>query len=95
MAKVKTPRWGWALTGSGHFFKECLGMIAALDLNRAGYHDTAGWRVYREALRLGAYLRPLGSTVYVAPPLNIPDPDLDQLLDIVEASVGGVLASPG
>src|SRR5262249_32771577 len=31
MAKVKTPRWGWALTGSGHFFKECLGMIAALD----------------------------------------------------------------
>ena len=24
MAKVKTPRWGWALTGSGHFFKECL-----------------------------------------------------------------------
>jgi len=31
MAKVKTPRWGWALTGSGHFFKECLAMIRALD----------------------------------------------------------------
>jgi flavoprotein len=31
MAKVKTPRWGWALTGSGHFFKECLGLIRALD----------------------------------------------------------------
>ena len=31
MAKVKTPRWGWALTGSGHFFKECLRMIAELD----------------------------------------------------------------
>jgi len=31
MAKVKTPRWGWALTGSGHFFKECLGLIGALD----------------------------------------------------------------
>ena len=24
MSKVVTPRWGWALTGSGHFFNECL-----------------------------------------------------------------------
>jgi dihydromethanopterin reductase (acceptor) len=31
MAKVTTPRWGWALTGSGHFFKECLGLIRELD----------------------------------------------------------------
>jgi len=31
MAKVKKPRWGWALTGSGHFFKECLGIIRELD----------------------------------------------------------------
>jgi dihydromethanopterin reductase (acceptor) len=31
MAKVKKPRWGWALTGSGHFFKECLGIIGELD----------------------------------------------------------------
>jgi dihydromethanopterin reductase (acceptor) len=31
MAKVKTPRWGWALTGSGHFFKECLVTIRALE----------------------------------------------------------------
>jgi flavoprotein len=31
MAKVKKPRWGWALTGSGHFFKECLAIIRALD----------------------------------------------------------------
>ena len=31
MAKVKTPRWGWALTGSGHFFKECLAAVRALE----------------------------------------------------------------
>jgi len=31
MAKVKTPRWGWALTGSGHFFKECLELIRGLE----------------------------------------------------------------
>src|ERR1700730_14115729 len=31
MTKVATPRWGWALTGSGHFFKECLAMIGQLE----------------------------------------------------------------
>ena len=31
MAKVKTPRWGWALTGSGHFFKESLAIIRKLE----------------------------------------------------------------
>ena len=31
MAKVKTPRWGWALTGSGHFFKQCLRMVGELN----------------------------------------------------------------
>jgi len=32
MAKVtiKTPRWGWALTGSGHFVKESLAIIRRL-----------------------------------------------------------------
>ena len=69
-----------------------LGMVAALDLDGSGYHDPVGQRVYREALRLGAYLRPLGSTIYVAPPLNIPDADLDELCDIVEASVKVALA---
>jgi flavoprotein len=31
MAKVKTSRFGWALTGSGHFFKECLRMAGGLE----------------------------------------------------------------
>lgn len=32
MAKenIKTPRWGWALTGSGHFFKESLAIMRQL-----------------------------------------------------------------
>jgi len=29
--RVPTPRWGWALTGSGHFFKECLSLMAGLE----------------------------------------------------------------
>ena len=31
MAKRKTPRWGWALTGSGHFLKETLTLIRELE----------------------------------------------------------------
>ncbi len=65
-----------------------LGMVGALDLaGAAGYLARTGWRVYEEALRRGAYLRPLGNVVYVTPSLNIPDADLDQLLAITRESV--------
>lgn len=69
-----------------------LGMIGAVDLANGGYLGGLGWRVYEEARRRGAYLRPLGDTVYVTPPLNIPDADLDRLLGILRESVRAVLA---
>jgi len=73
-----------------------LGMIGALDLaGDAGYLDQAGWRVYEEARRRGAYLRPLGNVVYVAPSLNIPDGDLEELLAIVRESVSAELDRKG
>jgi len=31
MAERKSPRWAWALTGSGHFLKETLTLIRELD----------------------------------------------------------------
>lgn len=58
----------------------------------AGYTAGVGWRVYDEARRRGAYLRPLGDVVYVTPPLNIPMTDLERLLGIVEESVRAVAA---
>lgn len=71
-----------------------LGMIGAVDLAAsASYLGGAGWRVYEEARRRGAYLRPLGDTVYVAPPLTISDADLDELLAIVRASVAAVVGT--
>ena len=71
-----------------------LGMVGAVDLEGArGYLSGGGWRVYAEALRRGAYLRPLGNVVYVAPPLNISDPELDELLGILDESVRAALAS--
>ncbi len=69
-----------------------LGMIGALELTGpSGYHERAGWRVYAEALRRGAYLRPLGNVVYVTPALNIASSDLDELLGIVRESVAAAL----
>jgi adenosylmethionine-8-amino-7-oxononanoate aminotransferase len=69
-----------------------LGVIGAADLKdtREGYLGAIGWRVYDEALKRGAYLRPLGNTVYVCPPLTIDEGDLERLLAILEESVRAV-----
>lgn len=68
------------------------GMIGAADLSRsASYSGDLGWRVYDEARKRGAYLRPLGDTVYVTPPLVISDADLRLLLDILAESVRAVV----
>ena len=70
-----------------------LGMIGAADLEpSASYLGEAGWRVYEEALRRGAYLRPLGDTVYVCPPLTISEADLDKLLAVLHDSVAAAPA---
>jgi len=68
-------------------------MTGAVDLAAgADYLGRAGWRVYEEARKRGAYLRPLGDIVYIAPPLNIPDADLDELLRIVRESLIAAIA---
>jgi adenosylmethionine---8-amino-7-oxononanoate aminotransferase len=72
-----------------------LGMIGAVDLedteDGAGYLASTGWRVYEAALRRGVYSRPLGNVVYVAPPLNIPDADLAELLGKVREAIEEVV----
>jgi adenosylmethionine-8-amino-7-oxononanoate aminotransferase len=72
-----------------------IGMIGAADLvdPDPGYLSGVGWRVYEEARKRGAYLRPLGSTVYVTPPLTISESELDQLLGILDASVRAVTST--
>src|ERR1700692_2153945 len=72
MAKVKTPRWGWALTGSGHFFKECLAMISALDevdlfVSRAAAEVV---RMYKQELKLPKSARIFRDTAASAPPVG-------------------------
>jgi len=59
MTKRQTPRWGWALTGSGHFLKESLGLIRELDpvdlfLSKAGGEVL---RMYKQELDLPRSVR--------------------------------------
>jgi len=72
MAKVKTPRWGWALTGSGHFFKECLRMVGDLDevdlfVSRAASEVV---RMYRQEFKLPKTARVFRDTTASAAPVG-------------------------
>jgi dihydromethanopterin reductase (acceptor) len=72
MAKVKTPRWGWALTGSGHFFKECLAMISQLEdvdlfVSKAAAEVV---RMYKQDLRLPKSARIFRDTTASAAPVG-------------------------
>ena len=70
-----------------------LGMIGAADLGEVGYGGTGiGLRVASEARARGVYLRPLGDTVYVTPPLNVPLDTLYGLCLAVEDSIRVALA---
>ncbi len=64
-----------------------LGMVGACEMGAASYFGQRGWQVFEEAKKRGAYLRPLGNTVYVAPPINIPEADLTQLLAILHDAI--------
>jgi dihydromethanopterin reductase (acceptor) len=72
MAKVKTPRWGWALTGSGHFFKECLKMIRELDEVDLFVSKAAGEvvRMYRQEFKLSKNARVFRDTTASAAPVG-------------------------
>lgn len=65
-----------------------LGMMGAVQLGRSSdYLERGGRRVAELAKRAGVYMRPLGNVVYVAPAINIPDPDLERLLAVLVDSV--------
>ncbi|MCC6873290.1 MAG: adenosylmethionine--8-amino-7-oxononanoate transaminase [Sandaracinaceae bacterium] len=69
-----------------------LGLIGAADLGDGGYRGALGWKVFDAALERGVFLRPLGDTVYVTPPLTITDGELRHLLAVVSDSIRAALA---
>jgi adenosylmethionine-8-amino-7-oxononanoate aminotransferase len=80
------------IEGTSH--PRVLGMMGAIEVGEPGYEGEIGWRVFEAARRRGVYLRPLGNTVYVVPPLNISDADLNRLLSVVGDSIREALSAP-
>lgn len=73
------------------------GMMAAVDLTAADGtpldpRARTGRLVYREAVRRGALLRPLGDTMYLFPPLVTPAEDLRAMVTVFAESVDAVVA---
>ena len=72
MAKLSTPRWGWALTGSGHFFKESLALVRELGevdlfVSRAAAEVI---RMYKQDLGLPRSIRLFRDTTASAAPVG-------------------------
>jgi adenosylmethionine-8-amino-7-oxononanoate aminotransferase len=68
------------------------GMMAAVDLRAADGEALdprrrTGYRVYREAVRRGALLRPIGDTLYLFPPLTTTPGEIDEMAAILADSV--------
>lgn len=74
----------------GVFRTRQLGLIAAVDVGDGGYGGAAGPRFTEAARRRGLYLRPLGDTAYLCPPLNIPLDDLAALVAGFEGAIAEV-----
>ena len=72
MTKYRTPRWGWALTGSGHFLKESLTLVRDLEdvdlfLSRAADEVL---RMYKQELALPRTTRTYRDTTASAFPVG-------------------------
>jgi adenosylmethionine-8-amino-7-oxononanoate aminotransferase len=73
------------------------GMLAALDLVDPSTREPlplsarTGYRVSLEALKRGLYIRPLGDTMYLLPPLVITEEELRWSVEVLEASIRAVL----
>jgi adenosylmethionine-8-amino-7-oxononanoate aminotransferase len=75
------------------------GMVAAVDIRDADGRALdprrrTGWHVYREAVRRGALLRPLGDTMYLFPPLTTSDGELEAMAAILGDSLDAVFRRP-
>jgi adenosylmethionine---8-amino-7-oxononanoate aminotransferase len=72
------------------------GMVAAVDIRDPDggaleARRRTGWHVYREAVRRGALLRPLGDTMYLFPPLTTAESELDEMAAILGQSLDAVV----
>ncbi len=95
---AKIARMGEHLCGLAEHPHVCQvrqrGFLGALELttdkaNGAPYpaNERRAWRVCREALAHGVWIRPLGETLYVMPPLAIIETEIDQLMTTFASAI--------
>lgn len=75
-----------------------IGMIGAIELvsnkdTKEGFpfEQRMGHQIYKEALKRGAILRPLGNVMYFLPPLIITEEEIEKITDIALESINAVL----
>lgn len=61
------------------------GMIAAFEVDTV--LERPSLTIFKEGLKHGVFVRPLGNTVYIMPPLTINDDEIDKLFDAVKKSI--------
>ena len=64
-----------------------VGALVAADLITPDKKQRYGYQVYQAAIKAGALLRPLGNTIYWAPPLNIDVETIDILSCITQQAI--------
>jgi adenosylmethionine-8-amino-7-oxononanoate aminotransferase len=60
-----------------------LGMIASIEIKASAGGAARAARMVQQAYQRGLFIRPLGDTIYLWPPLNIRESDLQQMVDIL------------
>ncbi len=69
-----------------------LGMVVAADLKVQPDAGRVGYAIFQEAVRQGAWLRPLGNTLYWLPPLNISGDEMHHLAQVTHCAITSVLS---
>jgi adenosylmethionine---8-amino-7-oxononanoate aminotransferase len=64
-----------------------IGGLVAADLISDDPNRRLGFEVFQAATKLGAYLRPLGNTIYWCPPLNIDLKTIESLREITQKAI--------
>ncbi|MEG0133893.1 MAG: adenosylmethionine--8-amino-7-oxononanoate transaminase [Clostridium sp.] len=77
-----------------------IGLINAIELvedkaSKKAFDSTLrlGYEIYKEALKLGLVLRPLGNVVYFNPPLTITTEELDKAIEIAKTAVDRIIVN--
>ena len=68
-----------------------LGAMVAADLVVSAQQPRAAYQIYQKAIELGAFMRPIGNTLYWLPPLNTSRETLQQLQTITLQAITAVM----